>query len=146
MRRVPTAPEPPRRAPAAPLGPSAHSGGPPIPPTHRTAGATPICVAAGKGHFTSVKILAEEFGADASIAMEDEATPIYAAAYNARIKICRYLVNVCKVDVNSHNKDGATGCCVAGQVGAWVRGLGGTGRPRVSGRGGSARYVACSLS
>ena len=140
MRRVPTAPEPPRRAPAAPLGPSAHSGGPPIPPTHRTAGATPICVAAGKGHFGAVKILAEEFGADASLAMEDEATPIYAAAYNARTEVCRYLVKTCKVDPNSRNKDGATGCCVAAQVGGRVGWVGGW-----VGGCGSAR-LACSLS
>ena len=64
-----------------------------------------------------MKVLVEEFGADPELPMRDQATPIYAAAFNAHDDICRYLVNVCKVNVDAANMDGATGCCVAGQVG-----------------------------
>jgi hypothetical protein len=76
-------------------------------------GATPLYLAAEKGHLESLRCLVTELGADINKGDKDAYTPIMVAAAMDRLDIVRYLVQEVGVDVNQ----GATSLLFAAQQG-----------------------------
>jgi ankyrin repeat protein len=80
-------------------------------------GATPLFIAAQKGHSGIVQCLVEELGADVNKANTKGFTPLYVAVHNGQLAVVRCLVKDCGVDVNEANECGATALYIAAQKG-----------------------------
>jgi ankyrin repeat protein len=80
-------------------------------------GATPLLVAAQKGHLAVVKFLVEEGKASVDQATNDDATPLFIAAQEGHLDVVKYLVEEGKANVNQSRISGATPLFIAAQNG-----------------------------
>jgi hypothetical protein len=84
-------------------------------------GATPLYIAAERGHLAVVRCLVKELGADVNQAANDGATPLYFAAAKGYLAVALLLVEELGADVNQGTRDGATPLFIAAQEGHLAR-------------------------